>query len=277
MAGAKRLLAPHVLILQMLISRFQAARYRRPGLMLIIQRLVLISARAHRYMRLVSSFFLEGTRVFMSTSLIAHIRWLVKPVFRSYYSDSRPCAARAWMSTVKMPCGIRYILPRLLGSPSGHCGFPRILCKGFINPSVYRWSYGANKIQIHTDVKLLSEFLSCLDGDVGRDNPTLSSLSPSPAPRTLLPESKPLNPTESVERGAQSMAQVLRLLVENEILRLNVWNNPTNDPKRGVDNSGTVERTMVDVSISVMTPSGLIADTFSTRRCGWHSRGRHGS
>jgi phosphatidylinositol 4-kinase len=52
MASAKRLLAPHVLILQMLISRFQAARYRRPGLMLLIQRLVLISARAHRYMRL---------------------------------------------------------------------------------------------------------------------------------------------------------------------------------------------------------------------------------
>jgi phosphatidylinositol 4-kinase len=56
MASAKRLLAPHVLILQMLISRLQAARYRRPGLMLLIQRLVLISARAHRYMRFASSF-----------------------------------------------------------------------------------------------------------------------------------------------------------------------------------------------------------------------------
>jgi len=44
------------------------------------------------------------------------------------------------------------------------------------------------------------------------------------------------------------MGQVLRLLVENEILRLNVWNNPTNDPKRGVDNIGTVEKTMTDVS-----------------------------
>lgn len=53
--------------------------------------------------------------------------------------------------------------------------------------------------------------------------------------------------TEYIERGAQGMAQVLRLLVENEILRLNVWNNPTNDPKRGVDISGTVERAMVDV------------------------------
>ena len=59
MANAKRLLAPHVLILQMLISRFQAARYRRPGLMLVIQRLALISARAHRYMRFVSSFVLQ--------------------------------------------------------------------------------------------------------------------------------------------------------------------------------------------------------------------------
>jgi len=59
MALAKPLLAPHdhVLILQMLISRFQAARYRRPGLMLIIQRLVLISARAHQYMRSVPSFY----------------------------------------------------------------------------------------------------------------------------------------------------------------------------------------------------------------------------
>ena len=60
MANAKRLLDPHVLILQMLISRFQAARYRRPGLMLIIQRLVLISARAHRYMRFVSTLFPES-------------------------------------------------------------------------------------------------------------------------------------------------------------------------------------------------------------------------
>ena len=65
MASAKRLLAPHVLILQMLISRFQAARYRRPGLMLLIQRLVLISARAHRYMRLVASLISSATCVYV--------------------------------------------------------------------------------------------------------------------------------------------------------------------------------------------------------------------
>jgi len=62
--------------------------------------------------------------------------------------------------------------------------------------------------------------------------------------------------TEHTERGAQSMAQVLRLLVENEILRLNVWNNPPNDPKRGADSIGTVNKSMNGVGSSVMTPSG---------------------
>lgn len=50
-ASARRLLTPHVLILQLLFSRMQTARYRRPGLMLLIQRLVLASARAHRSIR----------------------------------------------------------------------------------------------------------------------------------------------------------------------------------------------------------------------------------
>lgn len=63
------------------------------------------------------------------------------------------------------------------------------------------------------------------------------------------------------------MAQVLRLLVENEILRLNVWNNPTNDPKRGVDSTGTVERTMTDVSNPVAVSSGAIAD--APRQATW--------
>jgi hypothetical protein len=59
-------------------------------------------------------------------------------------------------------------------------------------------------------------------------------------------------------------AEVLRPLVENEILRLNVWNNPTSDPRRGIDSTGTVERTMSDVSSLVMVPSSEVADTLST-------------
>jgi phosphatidylinositol 4-kinase len=51
---ARRLLSPHTLVLQMLFSRLQAAKYRRPGLMSLIQRLVLRSARAYRTLRLCS-------------------------------------------------------------------------------------------------------------------------------------------------------------------------------------------------------------------------------
>ena len=74
------------------------------------------------------------------------------------------------------------------------------------------------------------------------------------------PASKTRELTECVEGGAHNTAQVLRLLVENEILRLNVWNNPVNDPKRGVDNIGTVEKSMGDVSSMVLTLSGSVAN-----------------
>ena len=59
------------------------------------------------------------------------------------------------------------------------------------------------------------------------------------------------------------MAQVLCLLVENEILRLNAWNNPTNDPKRGADNIGTVGKTMTNVDRLITVPPGATADTIS--------------
>lgn len=184
MASSRRLLAPHVLILQMLISRFQAARYRRPGLMLLIQRLVLISARAHRYMRFVS-FLNQAGAVFTSTSLVVHTPLLAKLASRSCCLDSRLFVVRAWMRTVRMPCGILCTLLRSRGSPSDRCKSRIIMLRCVAKKAARRWSYGANKVQLHTDVKLLSEFLSCLSNDVGRNNPSLSSLSPSPVPRAL--------------------------------------------------------------------------------------------
>jgi len=48
---ARRLLSPHTLVLQMLFSRLQAAKFRKPGLMSLIQRLVLRSTRAYRSLR----------------------------------------------------------------------------------------------------------------------------------------------------------------------------------------------------------------------------------
>lgn len=47
----------------------------------------------------------------------------------------------------------------------------------------------------------------------------------------------------------------LRLLVENEVFRLSVWTNPTNDTRRGLDYVGTVERMMTDVCFISVKPS----------------------
>jgi phosphatidylinositol 4-kinase len=58
MANARRLLTPHALLLQMLFSRLQAARYRRPEVMFLIQHLVLRSARASNSLRLVIPTYL---------------------------------------------------------------------------------------------------------------------------------------------------------------------------------------------------------------------------
>lgn len=56
------------------------------------------------------------------------------------------------------------------------------------------------------------------------------------------------------------MAQVIRLLAENEILRLNLWNDQTSDPKRGIDSTGTVKKIMTDVSRLIIVPPDVIAD-----------------
>lgn len=63
---AARLITPHLLVLQLLFSRLQAARYRKPGLMLLFQRLALSSARAHKsmwYGRLLSCWFQVLTEI----------------------------------------------------------------------------------------------------------------------------------------------------------------------------------------------------------------------
>lgn len=77
----RRSLIPHTLLLQMLLSRYQAVRYNRPGLVLLLLRLVLRSARAYRQMRLVAMLWIESllTRVqhsFSCTREPIHIPYL---------------------------------------------------------------------------------------------------------------------------------------------------------------------------------------------------------
>ncbi|KAJ3753010.1 hypothetical protein EV360DRAFT_88184 [Lentinula raphanica] len=191
-SNARRLLTPHALVLQMLLSRLQAARYRRPGVMFLLQHLVLRSARARRSFSTHAlarearfSFLMFGFETLRSSHLDSFTEHNLR--------ESLYAIAHAWFA---------------------------------VRP---QWSYGANRVQIDADIKVLSEFLSYLQADTIRDALTVSSLAPS---QFTLRASYYASHLRDVNHP-------LRLLLENEIFRLNVWANPMNDPKRGTDHIGT--------------------------------------
>jgi phosphatidylinositol 4-kinase A len=119
-----------------------------------------------------------------------------------------------------------------------------------------RWTFGANRVQVDADIKVLSEFLSYLQTDSVRGSVSISSLclsqSPSPTSCTLFTDiffnlwdvNIPVDYTSRLKK----INHPLRLLVENEIFRLAVWANPSNETKRGTDHVGTSERNMLEVS-----------------------------
>jgi phosphatidylinositol 4-kinase len=51
LSAAKRMLKPHLLLIQVIASRFQAVKYREPGIMVAIIRLLMRSFKAHKHMR----------------------------------------------------------------------------------------------------------------------------------------------------------------------------------------------------------------------------------
>lgn len=51
LAKARRLLRPHLLLVQVLSSQFQAVKYREPGIMISLIRLMMRSLAASRIMR----------------------------------------------------------------------------------------------------------------------------------------------------------------------------------------------------------------------------------
>lgn len=195
---AQRLLVPHTLILQMLFSRLQSARYRRSSVMFLIQRLVMRSACAHRFFsthplarELRFSFLLFGFETLKSSHLDAYCEGLVRQsLYRTAYS---------WFA---------------------------------VQP---QWSYGANRVQVTADIKILQEFLTHLQTDCVKGFNSLSSLAPGQSPDQ-----------SSYVAYLKNINHPLRLLVENEITRLTVWVNPTNESRRGTDYHSNTERTMLD-------------------------------
>ncbi|KAH9852668.1 atypical/PIKK/PI4K protein kinase [Lenzites betulinus] len=198
--AVNRLLAPHTLILQLLFSRLQAARYRRPGLMLLFQDLALSSARAYhsicthplaREARF--AFLLFGFEALKSSFLDVFCEHQLR---LSLYH-----AAYSWFAVRPL------------------------------------WSYGSNRVQVDADIKLLSEFLSYLQADTIRGYPAISSLAPAHAPsqpsqyiaalKNLIPPLRLLvenevfrltvwiNPANDPKRGADHICQLEKTMLDS--------------------------------------------------------------
>ncbi|KAG2144576.1 hypothetical protein DEU56DRAFT_790388 [Suillus clintonianus] len=196
---ARRLLMPHTLVLQMLFSRLQAARYWRPTVMFLIQGLVLRSARAHKLFsthplarELRYMFLLFGLETLKSSHLDAVCECMLR--------ESLYCTAYSWFA---------------------------------VRP---QWSFGANRVQVDADIKVLSEFHVHLQGDSIRNLSSLSSLAPHQS----------ASKASLYVTRLKNINQPLRLLIENEIFRLSVWANPSNEAKRGSDPHGLLERSTLE-------------------------------
>ncbi|OCH92135.1 atypical/PIKK/PI4K protein kinase [Obba rivulosa] len=145
---ARSLLTPHVLIIQLLFSRMQAARYTRPGLMMLFQRMALASARAHGQMSTHPlarearfSLLLFGLEILKGSNLDLYREHLLR--YELY------CTSYSWFA---------------------------------VRP---QWSYGANRVQLDSDTRQLAEFLAFLQSDIIRGHSAVTSLyNPQLAPQS---------------------------------------------------------------------------------------------
>jgi phosphatidylinositol 4-kinase len=192
----------------MLFSRLQAARYRRSTVVFLMQQLVLRSTHAHK--------------LFSTHPLARELRYS----FLLFGFETLKSSNLDGFSE----CTMRENLYR-----TAYAWFA-------VRP---QWSFGANRVQVVADIKILSEFIGHLQTDSIRALLSLSSLPP----------------TQSITKNSlyatrlKNINPPLRLLVENEIYRLTVWANPTNDTNRGHDHPGTLERTIPETNWPVVARS----------------------
>lgn len=248
---ARRLLSAHGMVLTMLFSRLQAARYRRPDVMFVIQRLVFRSARAHKALRWAHVVFglpnrpwirLQYTSVGSGSSLLI-------PTVRLWDSQKLPLGCLLWECSTWESLWNRVLLVCCTAAVSKINSLNEV-----VTDTCARWTYGANRVQVDADVRVLSEFLSYLQTDSVRGGASISSLSPVQSNARVACMYFEFVCLECIcwfvpadISRLKSLGYPLRLLVENEIFRLAVWANPSNEAKRGAD-PVTGERNMVEVS-----------------------------
>ncbi|RXK35906.1 phosphatidylinositol 4-kinase [Tremella mesenterica] len=205
LAKARKLLRPHLLLIQVLSSQFQAIKYRQPGIMVSLIRLMMRSLGAHKKMsthpiarEVRFSLLLFGFQMLASSKMEA----LLELRFR----DRLFTAAFSWFS---------------------------------VRP---QWSFGSDRIQVGAEIKLLQDFLVAAQEDQIRGDHSTSSFNDR-NPALLVRGFTSLSDYASHHKDR---VQLLKVLIESEISRLNVWSNPSNEPGRS-SGGGVVERSLTAV------------------------------
>jgi phosphatidylinositol 4-kinase len=139
MARAKRLLLPHLLLVQILSSQFQAVKYRVNGIMVSLARLMIRSLAAYKKMsthplarEVRFSLLLFGFQVLASSRMEA--------VLELRFRDALYTAAFAWFA----------------GRP--------------------QWSFGSDRIQVGAEIKLLQDFITAVSDDHIRGDHSTTSM-----------------------------------------------------------------------------------------------------
>ncbi|WVR07656.1 hypothetical protein IAU60_004698 [Kwoniella sp. DSM 27419] len=202
LAKARKQLRPHLLLVQVLSSQFQAVKYRERGIMVSLIRLMMRSLKAHKQMsthplarEVRFSLLLFGFQMLASSRMEA----LLELKFR----DRLYQAAFSWFA---------------------------------FRP---QWSFGSDRVQVGAEIKLLQDFLVAVQDDRVRGDHATSSLSDR-NPALLISGSSSLHDYETLNRDRVKLLQLLvENEIQRLAVWCNPMNEPG---RSNVPNAGNLER-----------------------------------
>ncbi|PWN24131.1 hypothetical protein BCV69DRAFT_280033 [Microstroma glucosiphilum] len=206
---AKRLFSPHLTLLQLISSRFQAFRYRNPTMVYALIQMLQTSCTAVHEGRMTThplsrqvrfTLLLFGLRVVQSSRL----DMLVEHQLRRALYD----VAFEWFSTIP------------------------------------QFTYGASRIEAAAEMQVMKELLEAVKVDAARASAVVTSFTgPNALDQVRLPNQTTLaaGAREVVDRRT-----LLQLLIEDEVRRISVWVNPLGEAGRGTDFAGEMARSMTE-------------------------------
>ncbi|CEH18841.1 related to phosphatidylinositol-4-kinase [Ceraceosorus bombacis] len=202
---ATKLFAPHLTLIRLMSSRFQAFRYRDAAMVLTLVRLLQRSAQAtdhmstHALSREVRfALLVFGFRVIQESRLDGLVEYQLR--------DALYRIAFSWFA---------------------------------LSP---QWIFGSSRMQVAAEIALMRELLQILAADKQRSTFVVTSFPPAMEGVRL-----PGNLTASdAKRAMDDKRILLQLLVEDELGRAAVWNNPLKESSRDPDFTGEAGASMTD-------------------------------